>query len=133
MSNISYVSTGTGRRKNAVARIKISDGSGKIVINNKTIDEYFGGLERLKKIALKSFDFWNGVGDYNFYVNVKGGGVSGQAGAINHSLARAILKLDESLRVTLKKEGFLTRDSRMVERKKAGRPKARKRFQFSKR
>ncbi|OEG71382.1 30S ribosomal protein S9 [Candidatus Endomicrobiellum trichonymphae] len=131
MSNISYAST--GRRKNAVARIKISDGSGKIIINNKTIDEYFGGLGRLKKVALKPFDFWNGVGNYNFYVNVKGGGVSGQAGAISHSLARAILKLDEPSKAALKKEGFLTRDSRMVERKKAGRPKARKRFQFSKR
>jgi small subunit ribosomal protein S9 len=132
MSNISYVSK--GRRKNAVARIKISDGAGKIIINNKTIEEYFSGLERLKKVALKPFDFWNGVvGNYNFYVNVKGGGISGQAGAIKHSLARAILKLDESSKVVLKKEGFLTRDSRMVERKKSGRPKARKRFQFSKR
>ncbi len=95
MSNVSYAST--GRRKNAVARTKVSDGIGKIVINNnKTIDEYFGGLERLKKAALKPFDFWNGVKSYNFYVNVKGGGISGQAGAISHSLARAILKLDES-------------------------------------
>jgi small subunit ribosomal protein S9 len=132
MSNISYAST--GRRKNAVARVKVSDGTGKIVINNnKTIDEYFDGLERLKKVALSPFGFWSGVGNYNFYVNVKGGGISGQAGAVKHSLARAILKLDESSKVALKKEGFLTRDSRMVERKKAGRPKARKRFQFSKR
>ncbi|BAG14172.1 30S ribosomal protein S9 [Candidatus Endomicrobiellum trichonymphae] len=131
MSNVSYAST--GRRKNAVARIKIFDGNGKIVINNKAIDEYFGGLERLKKVALKPFDFWNGRGNYNFYVNVKGGGISGQAGAISHSLARTILKLDEPSRATLKREGFLSRDSRMVERKKAGRPKARKRFQFSKR
>ncbi len=132
MSNVSYAST--GRRKNAVARIKISDGSGKIVINNnKTIDEYFSGLGRLKKVALKPFDFWNGRGNYNFYINVKGGGISGQAGAISHSLARTILKVDEPSKAALKKEGFLTRDSRMVERKKAGRPKARKRFQFSKR
>jgi small subunit ribosomal protein S9 len=131
MSNVSYAST--GRRKNAVARIKISDGNGKITINNKTIDEYFAGLGRLKKVALRPFDFWNGIGNYNFYVNVKGGGVSGQAGAISHSLARVILKLDEPSKAVLKKEGFLTRDSRMVERKKAGRPKARKRFQFSKR
>lgn len=131
MSNVSYAST--GRRKNAVARIKISGGSGKITINNKTIDEYFDGLGRLRKVALKPFDFWNGIGNYNFYVDVKGGGISGQAGAISHGLARAILKLDEPSRASLKKEGFLTRDSRMVERKKAGRPKARKRFQFSKR
>jgi small subunit ribosomal protein S9 len=131
MSNVSYAST--GRRKNAVARVKISDGSGRITINNKTIDEYFSGLGRLKKVALRPFDFWNGIGNYNFYVNVKGGGISGQAGAISHSLARVILKLDEPSKAALKKEGFLTRDSRMVERKKAGRPKARKRFQFSKR
>jgi small subunit ribosomal protein S9 len=131
MSNVSYAST--GRRKNAVARIKISEGSGKITINSKTIDEYFSGLGRLKKIALKPFDFWNGVGNYNFYINVKGGGISGQSGAISHSLARVILKLDESSKAVLKKEGFLTRDSRMVERKKSGRPKARKHFQFSKR
>ena len=132
MSGVSYITA--GRRKNAVARIKVSDGSGKIIINNnKTIDEYFGGLERLKKTALKPFDFWNGMRNYDFYVNVKGGGISGQAGAISHSLTRAILKLDEPSRAALKKEGLLTRDPRMVERKKPGRPKARKRFQFSKR
>ncbi|MCA6084906.1 30S ribosomal protein S9 [Candidatus Endomicrobiellum agilis] len=131
MNSVSCITA--GRRKNAVARIKISDGSGKIIINNKTIDEYFGGLERLKKTALKPFDFWNGVRDYDFYVNVKGGGISGQAGAISHSLARAILKLNEPSKAVLKKEGLLTRDPRMVERKKPGRPKARKRFQFSKR
>lgn len=131
MSNVSYVSA--GRRKNAVARIKISDGSGKVIINDKTIEEYFGGLERLKKVVLKPFEIWNGVKSYDFYVNVKGGGVSGQAGAVRHSLARAILKLNESSKAALKKEGLLTRDPRMVERKKPGRPKARKRFQFSKR
>jgi small subunit ribosomal protein S9 len=90
-------------------------------------------LWRLKKIALKPLDYCDGVGSCDFYVNVKGGGISGQAGAISHSLARVILKLDEPSRAVLKKEGFLTRDSRMVERKKAGRPKARKCFQFSKR
>ncbi|MDR3256407.1 MAG: 30S ribosomal protein S9 [Endomicrobium sp.] len=131
MSNVSYVSA--GRRKNAVARIRVSDGSGKIIINNRTVDEYFGGLERLKKVALKPFDVWSGVKNYDFYVNVNGGGVSGQAGAISHSLARTILELNKSSKATLKKEDLLTRDSRMVERKKPGRPKARKRFQFSKR
>ncbi|MDR3274516.1 MAG: 30S ribosomal protein S9 [Endomicrobium sp.] len=131
MSNVSYVSA--GRRKNAVARIKISDGSGKVVINDKTIEEYFGGLERLKKVVLKPFEVWSGVKSYDFYVNVKGGGVSGQAGAVRHGLARAILKLNEPSKAALKKEGLLTRDPRMVERKKPGRPKARKRFQFSKR
>jgi small subunit ribosomal protein S9 len=131
MSNVSYLST--GRRKNAVARTRVINGNGKIIINNKTIDEYFGGLERLKKIALKPFDIWEGISSYDFFVNVNGGGVSGQAGAISHSLARTILGLNKGSKDALKKEGLLTRDSRMVERKKPGRPKARKRFQFSKR
>ncbi|GHT38141.1 30S ribosomal protein S9 [Endomicrobiia bacterium] len=131
MSNISYLST--GRRKNAVARVSVSDGNGKIIINDKTADEYFGGLERLKKIALEPMAVWEGAGGYDFYVNVNGGGVGGQAGAVSHGLARVILKLNEASKTALRKEGFLTRDSRMVERKKPGRPKARKRFQFSKR
>jgi small subunit ribosomal protein S9 len=131
MNNVPYLST--GRRKNAIARIKVSSGNGKIVINNKTVDEYFGGLERLKKTALKPLDIWEGVKSYDFFVNVIGGGVSGQAGAISHSLAKTILELNETSKAALKKEGLLTRDSRMVERKKSGRPKARKRFQFSKR
>jgi small subunit ribosomal protein S9 len=131
LNNIFYIST--GRRKNAVARTKVFDGDGKVVINDKTIDEYFGGLERLKKAILKPLEVWNGVKNYDFNINVKGGGINGQANAVKHSLARAILKLNESSKPYLKKEGLLTRDSRMVERKKSGRPKARKRFQFSKR
>lgn len=131
MSNVSYLST--GRRKNAIARVRVSEGNGKIIVNNKTLDEYFGGLERHKKIAMKPFEVWSGVKSYDFYINVCGGGVTGQAGAISHSVARAILNLNESSKEALKKEGLLTRDSRMVERKKPGRPKARKRFQFSKR
>jgi small subunit ribosomal protein S9 len=131
MSNVSYLST--GRRKNAIARVSVSEGSGKVIINDKTLDEYFGGLERHKKIVLKPFEVWNGTKSYDFYINVCGGGISGQAGAISHSIARAILSLNESSKEALRKEGLLTRDSRMVERKKPGRPKARKRFQFSKR
>ncbi|MDR1522786.1 MAG: 30S ribosomal protein S9 [Endomicrobium sp.] len=131
MSNISYLST--GRRKNAIARVKVSNGNGKIIINNKSIDEYFSGLDRLKKLALKPMTIWDGVKSYDFFINVCGGGVSGQAGAVSHSLARAILELNESSKSALRKEDLLTRDSRMVERKKPGRPKARKRFQFSKR
>ena len=131
MSNVSYLSA--GRRKNAVARVRVEDGSGKIIINDKSLDDYFGGLERHKKIVLKPFDVWSGVKGYDFYINVCGGGISGQAGAISHSVARAILSLNESSKEALRKEGLLTRDSRMVERKKPGRPKARKRFQFSKR
>jgi small subunit ribosomal protein S9 len=130
---------GVGRRKKAVARIKVlkcnSGGdSGKVIVNDKNLDEYFGGLERLKKLALKPLIIWSAKKKcYDFCVNVSGGGPSGQAGAISHGLARAILSLDEASKVILKKEGLLTRDSRMVERKKPGRPKARKRFQFSKR
>jgi small subunit ribosomal protein S9 len=131
MSNVSYLST--GRRKNAIARVRVSEGSGKIIVNDKTLDEYFGGLERHKKTALKPFEVWSGVKSYDFYINVCGGGITGQAGAISHSVARAILSLNESSKEALRKEGLLTRDSRMVERKKPGRPKARKRFQFSKR
>jgi small subunit ribosomal protein S9 len=131
MSNVSYLST--GRRKNAIARVRVSKGSGKVIINDKPLDEYFGGLERHKKTVLKPFDIWDGVKSYDFYVNVCGGGITGQAGAISHGVARAILSLNESSKDALRKEGLLTRDSRMVERKKPGRPKARKRFQFSKR
>jgi small subunit ribosomal protein S9 len=131
MSNGSYLSAGC--RKNAIARTRVASGNGKIIINNETVDEYFGGLERLKKTVLKPLDIWEGVKNYDFFVNVNGGGVGGQAGAISHSLARTILELNETSKAALKKEGLLTRDSRRVERKKPGRPKARKRFQFSKR
>ncbi|MDR1418373.1 MAG: 30S ribosomal protein S9 [Endomicrobium sp.] len=131
MSKVSYLST--GRRKNAIARVRVSNGNGKIIVNNKSIDEYFAGLDRLKKLALEPINVWEGVRKYDFFVNVCGGGISGQAGAVSHSLARAILDLNEPSKAALRKEGLLTRDSRMVERKKPGRPKARKRFQFSKR
>jgi len=131
MSNVSYLSA--GRRKNSIARVKVTDGSGKLIINDKTVDEFFGGLERHKRVVMKPFAAWSGANGYDFYVNVTGGGVTGQAGAVSHSLARAILSLNEASKDALRKEGLLTRDSRMVERKKPGRPKARKRFQFSKR
>ncbi|MCL2334890.1 MAG: 30S ribosomal protein S9 [Endomicrobia bacterium] len=131
MSNVSYLSA--GRRKNSIARVKVSKGSGKLIINDKTVDDYFGGLERHKRVVMKPFSVWSGVKGYDFDVTVTGGGVTGQAGAISHSLARAILSLNETSKDALRKEGLLTRDSRMVERKKPGRPKARKRFQFSKR
>jgi small subunit ribosomal protein S9 len=125
-----YIST--GRRKKAVARVKTKyDDKKKLFINGKTVEEYFGGLNRLKTLALKPIIICNNHN--SFFVNVFGGGLSGQAGAISHGLARALLKLDISLKSTLKKEKLLTRDARQVERKKSGRPKARKRFQFSKR
>ena len=129
--NTGYLSV--GRRKNAVARVRMSEGTGKIIVNDRTVDEYFAGLSRHKKIALKPVEVWTGSRKYDIYVNVYGGGITGQAGAMSHSIARAILKKDESMKDTLRKEGLLTRDPRMVERKKQGRPKARKRFQFSKR
>ena len=129
--NTGYLSV--GRRKNAVARVRMSDGTGKIIVNDRTVDEYFAGLSRHKKIALKPVEVWTASRKYDIYVNVYGGGITGQAGAMSHSIARAILKKDESMKDTLRKEGLLTRDPRMVERKKPGRPKARKRFQFSKR
>ncbi|MCL2389878.1 MAG: 30S ribosomal protein S9 [Endomicrobia bacterium] len=131
MSKVSYLST--GRRKNAIARVTIEKGSGKLIINDKTVNEYFGGLERNKRVVMKPFEVWKGAKGYDFFVNVSGGGISGQAGAVSHALSRTILSIDETAKASLRKEGLLTRDSRMVERKKPGRPKARKRFQFSKR
>ena len=131
MSTVSYLNA--GRRKNAIARVKVEKGSGKLIINDKTVDEYFGGLERNKRVVLKPFEVWKGSKGYDFFVNASGGGISGQAGAVSHAVARAILSIDETAKASLRKEGLLTRDSRMVERKKPGRPKARKRFQFSKR
>ena len=122
-----------GRRKNAVARVRMSEGTGKIVINDKSVEEYFKGLQRNTKVALKPIEVWSGSKKYDIYVKVNGGGVSGQAGAVSHAIARAILTIDESMKDTLRKEGLLTREPRMVERKKLGRPKARKSFQFSKR
>jgi small subunit ribosomal protein S9 len=123
----------TGRRKTAVAKVFLTlNGNGNIEVNNKTLDEYFGNRPRLKVCVLSPFDY---VKDQKFdcRVYVKGGGISAQAGAIRHGIARAIAKLGENFHHLMKKAGFLTRDPRMVERKKPGRPKARKRFQFSKR
>jgi len=123
----------TGRRKTSTAKVfLIPGGNRNIKINDKTIDEYFGNRSRLKVTVLSPFDY---VKDQKFDcdVYVKGGGLSSQAGAIRHGIARAIAKLGESFHHSMKKAGFLTRDPRMVERKKPGKPKARKRFQFSKR
>lgn len=124
---------GTGRRKNAIARVNVVPGSGKVIVNGKTLNEFFGGLERHIKIALQPVTTFTGSNGYDFYVNASGGGVTGQAGAISHGIARALVSLDPALKQPMRKGGLLTRDSRMVERKKSGRPKARKRFQFSKR
>ena len=123
---------GTGRRKESVARVWIKRGSGKIVINKRSLEEYFPrvfhrlhALEPLKLVEMED--------QFDILVNVQGGGLTGQAGAIRLGLARALVSYNEELRTVLKKAGTLTRDPRVVERKKYGRPKARKRFQFSKR
>jgi small subunit ribosomal protein S9 len=123
----------TGRRKNATARVKMVPGSGKVVVNTKTIDEFFGGLERQKKHALEPLEKFTTANSFDWLIDTMGGGVTGQSGAIRLGIARAIISLDPNMKPALKKEGYLTRDPRMVERKKSGQPKARRRFQFSKR
>ena len=124
---------GTGRRKKAVARVRlIPGGTGAVVINGKTIDEYFG-RETLKYIVRQPLAVTDNLSKYDVYVNVFGGGFTGQAGAIRHGLARALIVAEPELRPIVKKEGFLTRDSRMKERKKYGLKKARRAPQFSKR
>ena len=123
---------GTGRRKTSVARVYLRPGSGKIVINKRSIDEYFG-RETLKMIVRQPLEMTETLGQYDVLVNVNGGGLSGQAGAIRHGISRALLVTGDDNRPTLKKAGMLTRDPRKVERKKYGRPGARKRYQYSKR
>ena len=123
---------GTGRRKKSVARVRIYPGSGSITINNRDIDEYFG-LDTLKLIINQPFGVTGTEGKFDIVANVKGGGMSGQAGAIRHGVARALLTVDENYRSALKKAGFLTRDPRMKERKKYGLKAARPAPQFSKR
>ncbi len=124
---------GTGRRKTAVARVRIIPGAeGNIIVNKKPIEEYFDRPDHVKA-ARRPIEHVERVGEYAVHVNVRGGGNTGQAGAISHGLARALVNADESLKPSLKKGGFLTRDSRMVERKKYGQKGARARYQFSKR
>ena len=123
---------GTGRRKKSIARVYLTPGKGNIVINKRDIDEYFG-LETLKVIVRQPLAATDTVDKFDILVNVKGGGYTGQAGAIRHGIARALLTVDADYRPTLKKAGYLTRDPRMKERKKYGLKKARKAPQFSKR
>ena len=123
---------GTGRRKNSVARVRVYNGTGKITINDRDIDDYFG-LETLKLIVRQPLAVAGVEGKFDIVVRVAGGGVSGQAGAIRHGLSRALLVYDENLRGELKKAGFLTRDPRMKESKKYGLKAARRAPQFSKR
>ena len=121
-----------GRRKTAVARIYLSDGKGKITINNKDLNDYFPTATLQYKVN-QPFALTDTVGNYDVKVNVYGGGITGQAEAIRLALSRAMCEIDAENRLTLKPEGLLTRDPRMVERKKFGQKKARKKFQFSKR
>lgn len=130
MASVRYY--GTGRRKKSIARVYVTPGNGTITINGKSIDEYFG-LETLKVIVRQPLVATENEGKFDITVNVHGGGMAGQAGAIRHGLSRALLQEDVENRPVLKKEGFLTRDSRMKERKKYGLKKARKAPQFSKR
>ena len=123
---------GTGRRKTSTARVFLKAGSGNIVINQRTITEYFG-RETARMVVMQALELVEMVGKFDMYITVKGGGISGQAGAIRHGITRALMEFDESLRPSLRKAGFVTRDARKVERKKVGLHKARKRPQYSKR
>ena len=123
----------TGRRKNATARVRLIKGQGKLVINKRSVEEFFAGHARAKWQVMQPLEVAKAGAQYDVYIDVHGGGVNGQAGAVSHGLARAFAQVDNALRLVMRKQGLLTRDSRMVERKKSGQPKARKRFQYSKR
>ncbi len=122
----------TGRRKRAVARVWLKPGTGKIIVNQKPLESYFP-RETLRMLIRQPLEITGTLTKYDVYALVDGGGLSGQAGALRHGIARALVKIDADLKPRLKKEGLLTRDPREVERKKYGQKKARKRFQFSKR
>lgn len=122
----------TGKRKNAVARVWLRPGSGKIVVNDRAVDVYFG-RQTSRMVLMQPFELTQTVGRFDILVSVRGGGLSGQAGAIKHGISKALLSVDPAYRSTLKAAGFLTRDSRVKERKKYGKRAARASFQFSKR
>jgi small subunit ribosomal protein S9 len=123
---------GTGRRKTSVARVRLSSGTGKILVNGRSFESYFP-LETLRSQAAQPLVVTGTADKFDARINVSGGGPTGQAGAVRHGISRALLMADANLRAPLKAEGFLTRDSRMKERKKYGQPGARKSFQYSKR
>lgn len=123
---------GTGKRKSSIARVWITPGTGTITVNKKSLDEYFG-RETSKMIVKQPLELTENLGKYDIMVTVAGGGDMGQAGAIKHGITKALLDAEEALRGTLKKAGFITRDSRVKERKKYGKAAARRSFQFSKR
>ena len=123
---------GTGRRKTSTARVFLSQGNGEIIVNGKSLDEYFG-RETSRMVVRQPLELLNATDKYDLYITVKGGGNNGQAGAIRHGNTRALIEFDPELKSDLRKAGFVTRDDRQVERKKLGLRKARKRPQFSKR
>jgi len=123
---------GTGKRKSSIARVWLKPGNGKITVNDKSIDDYFG-RETSKMIVKQPLELTENADKFDIYVTVRGGGDSGQAGAIKHGITKALLEADVALRGVLKKAGFITRDSRVKERKKYGKAAARRSFQFSKR
>ena len=124
---------GTGRRKEAAARVFLQPGKGDITINGKTVEQYFGGRETSWMVVRQPLEATESTGRFDLKITVAGGGPSGQAGAIRHGITRALMAYDESLRKTLRAAGFVTRDARAVERKKVGLHKARKGYQYSKR
>lgn len=126
------LSNGTGRRKTAVARVYLREGEGNIKINGRSVDEYFAGSSYVSMVR-QPLEVTDNTNKFDVIINVYGGGTTGQAGACRHGIARALVHYDEANLPALRANGFMTRDSRMVERKKYGRPGARKRFQFSKR
>ena len=122
----------TGKRKTSVARVWMKPGKGEIIVNKRSLDEFFG-RETSKMVVRQPLELTDNIGKFDIFVNVCGGGASGQAGAIKHGITKALLDVDPELRAILKKSGFITRDSRAKERKKYGRRAARRSFQFSKR
>ncbi|MFM2153704.1 MAG: ribosomal protein [Pseudomonadota bacterium] len=133
MANVNNETWTTGRRKEAVARVRLKAGTGVIEVNGRTLDAYFGGREVQKMVLKQPLQLVELEGKLDLHINVVGGGLTGQSGAIRHGIARAIAEYAPELRTPLKRAGMLTRDSRAVERKKYGQPGARRRFQFSKR
>ena len=130
MADVCYY--GTGRRKTSVARVRLVPGDGKITVNGRTLEDYFG-IKTLEYVVMQPLNLTETAGKYDVIVNVAGGGASGQAGAIRHGITRALIELDKEFRPALKKAGFVTRDPREKERRKYGLKKARKASQFSKR
>ena len=130
MSVKSYYAT--GKRKTSIARVWLKEGSGVFVVNKRSFDEYFP-LDILKRMITQPLDLTDKKDKFDLYINVRGGGIAGQAGAIRHGISKALVGYDEELKAVLRKAGFLTRDARVKERKKYGQPGARKRFQYSKR